>query len=518
MAKSSNPVDAHRKAQRKAELKKNKQTRSKQKEVTTIKRDTRPIEQEIRQLAQKGSALSKSEKDELASLRAELSRVNKAKQEYVETHPEHRQYVFPDRPSQGEQDAGPSGAGGGEPPGLYDRNGRLKHPERSLYYDATFNPFGVPPPGMPYREKPEYEMARLGIPTPEQMAAFQPQVMAEAEDSESEDGDSDDDIMMPAGPPPGTGPDALAESNSDSDDDDDDIALPPGPPPPKPDAKPPSSTTSRISIQRPSNNHPRPRPPPHHPSNGHAYQPPYIPYTLPTRPNVPLPPSLPPPAHAPSGPRNPNLPARPPPPSSHMSDPMNRDGGPQTAFQQGQAIGPVSLQSLSSTHTASAPSPFFNLPGASSYSASGAAAAASSSSSSSSSSAAPSSSTISAAPQLRDLKKEATAFVPSNMRRKMAKEKGRLEKAGLSKVDAAPSASVGETGSGSGSGSGFEGRKGLLEEMRERGIGVQGAGAAVGGSGLGLGQGQGQGEKGPGKSKGGDEDYRRFEEEMKEFL
>ena len=41
MAKSSNPVDAHRKAQRAKELKKNKQNRSKAKEISTVKKDTR---------------------------------------------------------------------------------------------------------------------------------------------------------------------------------------------------------------------------------------------------------------------------------------------------------------------------------------------------------------------------------------------------------------------------------------------------------------------------------------------
>lgn len=43
----------------------------------------------------------------------------------------------------------------GDPPGLYGRDGKLKHPERSIYYDPVFNPFGAPPPGMPYRERRE---------------------------------------------------------------------------------------------------------------------------------------------------------------------------------------------------------------------------------------------------------------------------------------------------------------------------------------------------------------------------
>lgn len=102
MGKSSNPVDAHRKAQRKAELKKNKQKREQSREVATVKKDTRralhpfrlpplwhckltislwrgaALESDIRRLsAQKN--LSKADKDELAQLRAEVARINKAK-------------------------------------------------------------------------------------------------------------------------------------------------------------------------------------------------------------------------------------------------------------------------------------------------------------------------------------------------------------------------------------------------------------------------------------------------------
>jgi len=41
MGKTSNPVDAHRKALRAKELKKNKQNKAKAKEITTVKKDTR---------------------------------------------------------------------------------------------------------------------------------------------------------------------------------------------------------------------------------------------------------------------------------------------------------------------------------------------------------------------------------------------------------------------------------------------------------------------------------------------
>lgn len=38
---------------------------------------------------------------------------------------------------------------------LYDEQGRLRDPKRSVYYHEVYNPFGVPPPGLPYRERSE---------------------------------------------------------------------------------------------------------------------------------------------------------------------------------------------------------------------------------------------------------------------------------------------------------------------------------------------------------------------------
>ena len=35
------------------------------------------------------------------------------------------------------------------------KNGKPRYPERSIYYDKVFNPYGVPPPGMPYKERRE---------------------------------------------------------------------------------------------------------------------------------------------------------------------------------------------------------------------------------------------------------------------------------------------------------------------------------------------------------------------------
>ncbi|GAA6049787.1 hypothetical protein JCM3770_002161 [Rhodotorula araucariae] len=472
MAKGSNPVDAHRKAQRKAELKKNKQKREQQREVSTVKTDTRPIEAEIRQLNQKAQQgpLNKTDKDELARLRADLARITKAKKEYVEKHPEHRKFVFPERAP----DPSELAAASDEPAGLYDRNGRLKHPERSIYFDPVFNPYGAPPPGMPYREKPEYAMARFGGPTPEEMAAFQPVVQAASDDEDSSEdaNDDDDDIVMPAGPPP-TG-EAAGEDSSDDSDDSMDIPLPPGPPPPRPGAEP-IKTTSRVAIPRPS------RP------TASTFFPPPAPHALPPRPAF----QPPPPPHAhphPHAPRNPRLPARPPPVGAHMADPLNAAGGPQRAFQEGRpaagavqpigpmqpsAPGPAPASASASAEVQPGPSPFLPLVGAGGNAASGA--------------------TISAAPQLRDLKKEATAFVPTAMRRKLAAQKATLAKAGLTSVDAARGGEQQDAG---------DRKKTLVEEMRERGIGAPAGGA------------QARQEK----RDEGKEDYERFRAEMGEFL
>ncbi|GAA5858541.1 hypothetical protein JCM1840_001249 [Sporobolomyces johnsonii] len=496
MAKSSNPMDAHRKAQRQKELKRNKQTRQKQREVATVKKDTRPIEAEIRklsQLAQKGP-LSKADKDELASLRAELARINKAKQDYVEAHPEHRKFVFPDRPGSNQDETGGGAGGSGDPPGLYDKNGRLKHPERSVYYDPVFNPFGAPPPGMPYREKPEFAMQRMGVPTPEELAAFHA-ALPDDDDEQSDEGDEDDDdIAMPAGPPP-------AESGSDSSDvsDDDDIPLPPGPPPPQPGTQS-AASSSRVNIPRPSSsNLPRqPFPPrPSHPQHPHALPP--RPAFLPPQPQLPHPhPHLPPPPNAPSGPRNPHLPARPAPPSQHMSDPLALDGaGPQKAFQQGRGpIGPAfppPPPASSPATVSAAPSPFLPLGGPSTASASAA--------------------TISAAPVLRDLKKEATAFLPSAMRKKQAQKAAQHAKVGLGRIDAARGAS--DAGGDEGE---RERKPSLMEAMKGRGIGV-GAPAAMGmPPGQVLPPPSSAAREGGKKNDQGMEDYRKFEEEMKDFL
>ncbi|SCV74208.1 BQ2448_6640 [Microbotryum intermedium] len=103
--------------------------------------------------------------------------------------------------------------------------------------------------------------------------------------------------------------------------------------------------------------------------------------------------------------------------------------------------------------------------------------------------------TISAAPQLRDLKKESTAFMPSHLRKKKAATAlaSIAATAGLGSIDAA-------RGSGEG-GSAIPERANLLGALKDAGIGGQKP----------LGAGQTKAERAK-------EDYARFEAEMAEFL
>lgn len=216
----------------------------------------------------------------------------------------------------------------------------------------------------------------------------------------------------------------------------------------------------------------------------------------------PRPPFLPPPPNAPTGPRNPHaLPSRPPPPSQHMSDPMILgESGPQRAFQQGFAQPPTAGPQFpspanSSATISSGPSPFLpiGVPTASS---------------SSGSTTTTGNATISAAPQLRDLKKEATAFLPAAMRKKQQAAKAKLERVGLSKVDAA-------RGGPSTMNDGNEEERDREVSLPERGPSLM---ESLKAKGVGSGTGGFAGSLPPPQNKRQDEDYKKFEEDMKEFL
>lgn len=63
-------------------------------------------------------------------------------------------YAHEEAREQARKAANASSSSAGDGP-AYDKHGRLRDPTKSVYYDPVFNPFGAPPPGMPYMEKRE---------------------------------------------------------------------------------------------------------------------------------------------------------------------------------------------------------------------------------------------------------------------------------------------------------------------------------------------------------------------------
>ncbi|EJU02619.1 hypothetical protein DACRYDRAFT_115653 [Dacryopinax primogenitus] len=148
--KNYNPADAYRKAQRKKEVAKNKESRKQAKELATVKKDTSEYEAEILRLSEqeKTTPLSLAQKSRLQDLQSEVSRINHAKEVFLQAHPEQRRLVHASRPRQ----ANPHGEVR-EDRSLFGKNGLPLRPERSVYYHPVMNQWGMPPPGMPYVER-----------------------------------------------------------------------------------------------------------------------------------------------------------------------------------------------------------------------------------------------------------------------------------------------------------------------------------------------------------------------------
>ncbi|KAF8204457.1 hypothetical protein K438DRAFT_1819927, partial [Mycena galopus ATCC 62051] len=393
--KNLNPADAYRKALRKKELKKNKTERSKARDFALVKKDTTELAEEVERLE---FATEPKDKARYAEAKAELDKIYQKKEEYLKEHPEQRRLVYRQNGAKADEEIVlPSR-------NFFDKNGLPRHPERSIYYDPVMNPFGVAPPGMPYQERPR-----------------QP---GEVYSDDSDD--DDDDVVMPEGPPP-----------EDEDDSDDDIPMPEGPPPgqsapasslpPAPSFLPPHPPPPLMPVPgslppRPSNI-PLPPPPP-------GFPPTNLPPRPPGFPGASFPPGFPaiggmppPPPNFPNFPP-PGLPVPRPPPGfyppvrnpSSMQDPLSNI--PHQTFQAHRAAAHSGLPSKPSSVVPPAnaslpPKPVAAVESASLMSA-----------------------TVFAAPELRDFKKEATAFVPSNVKRKKA---AGAPGASASRVNAAPS-------------------------------------------------------------------------------
>ncbi|KAI5120580.1 hypothetical protein M0805_002530 [Coniferiporia weirii] len=392
--KNLNPADAHRKALRKKELKKNKVERQKNRDFALVKKDTSEIEEEIVEL-EKLAESTAIQKARITELKSELSRINKKKEDYVEEHPEQRGLVYRRRTAR-EEDRDDAKA---QPPGktkrnIFNKNGLPRHPERSVYYDPVMNPYGMPPPGMPYVER----------------ALLPGEVDSDAEEEAGESDGSEDDIAMPEGPPPGAKDDEL-----DDDDSDDDIPMPEG--------LPPTDLGNGSSSSLP----PLPPGPPPLPSGPPPAMPPFAP-NLP--PNIisqmfPVPPPFPPPpTMTPIGapPFPPHGMPPPPPGFYHNSLPPPPPGFyPRRAQSTSAVQDPLSAiphqtyQAHRQTRQVPPPPSLPhnpNLPPRPPALGAGPSVGSSEASSVNA--------TVSAAPQLRDFKKESTAFMPAALKRKKA--------------------------------------------------------------------------------------------------
>ncbi|KAG8929158.1 hypothetical protein FRC02_005927 [Tulasnella sp. 418] len=398
--KSLNPADAHRKAQRKKELQKNKDNRAKAREVSTLKKDTGGYEAEIRELeeASKKGDLDSNQRSRLDYLRSEVSRIKKTKSDYVAAHPEHKHLVYRGSEKKGESSEA-SQQKDGKQRSLFGKDGLPRHPERSIYYDPVLNPYGFPPPGMPYVERP-----LLSHEIEDQPEAGQEKANQSDQESGDDDDEDDEDIPLPPGPPPDK---EDSDDDSDNDSDDSDIPLPEGPPPklnfvpPLPPGPPPPLITPGF-------------PPQVYPNGMPVTIPPFVP-------QVPGPIHPPPPPGFP--PASTFMPAQPPAgfPTATIATSMTGFTVPPPPLRPNLPRAPISSASSLPTPPSNMTHPLPAPPKVAG--------------SSSTTSATEAVTTISAEPQLRDFKKESMAFVPSAVKRKQHQLASTVKK---SKVDSAP--------------------------------------------------------------------------------
>ncbi|CAK5266064.1 unnamed protein product [Mycena citricolor] len=221
-------------------------------------------------------------------------------------------------------------------------------------------------------------MNPFGVAPPGMPYQERPPLPGEVYSDASEDEDDDDDVAMPDGPPP-----------DDEESDDDDIPMPEGPPPNQSVLPMPAGPSPAYQVP----------PPPGFPPNMLPVRPP------PPPPGFPGPPPMnfhPFPGHA--------LP--PPPPGFFPGAPMPIPLPPRASLPQK----PIPMGSVPAAAASLPAKPVDAIASANLMAA-----------------------TVFAAPELRDFKKEATTFVPANVRKKTAAAASAAAAAGpASKINAAP--------------------------------------------------------------------------------
>ncbi|TRM66132.1 hypothetical protein BD626DRAFT_566760 [Schizophyllum amplum] len=550
MAKgSANPADAFRAAQKGAqEGEGNKESRSKARDFALVKKDTSELEEEIASLE---SSNKDADKKRVAELKTELEAIQKKKEEYVKEHPEQRKLVYRGKRQDGAESSKAQEEVVPQKRNLFNKHGLPRHPERSIYYDPVMNPYGVPPPGMPYAERP-----------------LRPE--------EHDSGAEDDDIMMPEGPPPG---EELVGS-------DEEILMPDDPPPgsaphipadapPLPAGLPPLPAGAPplppgpppLPNMPPPGQFGIPPPPPGFPPLPQGAPPmpqgiPPMPQGIPPMPQgfppmppgappfppqfqgaPPFPPTLPPFPQQYGAPQFPGMPPPPPPPPpfppqgfpqhgappfpqhgaprpppgffprnanmAAMQDPLS--GLPHTSYQaRRQQGGPPQGGPPQGSPSTLPPPP----PGLPAKPGQGAASGGVSSPPTNAlppkpaAAAALAAATISAEPELRDLKKEATAFVPASLKRKRPAGTVAKVNAAPEEVNAAPEAGGG--GAGYAAEVSDAPRANLMDALRGAGLSVAPPRADV--------NEKRRKVEAPAKKDGQGDDYKAFLEEVGDLL
>ncbi|GAC99189.1 hypothetical protein PHSY_006789 [Pseudozyma hubeiensis SY62] len=377
MARSTDPVQAARKAAIKREAQRNRERKQQANQARTLRQDTTSLERKVQRLETSRTALSPEEQEELKRLQDQVASVKRIKEEYIRKHPDQRNFVRGyEQPSDSFSESRPGSSSASQTHNVAPSiavapsHTTAQDPRWSIYYDAVFNPYGAPPPGMPYLEKPHAQLVQEGLldaakppPLPEET---QQQGLGVDDDSDDSSVDEDlKDIIMPSGPPPIRLLPEAASSGIDA------VHLNRGAgrargrgPPGRGNGGPTRGTGGTGRSSRPAHLQQRGGPV--------GGQIPQYPASLPPRP--PFDPSIRPPApHATASalPVQACGPSRPP--------------GPPPAVPDGVII--------------------------------------------------------SAEPQLRDLKKEATAFVPAAIRKKRQEEKARTQRGLPGRIDAAPTSS-----------------------------------------------------------------------------
>lgn len=143
MAKSSNPLDVHRRQQRKKEIQKNKTKRISIRDAKVAETGSaQSIEREIKKLESKvenNYQLDYKEKQKLERLKKELKIVHQAKEQRIRDAEERRKEKLEEEKKLMKTKKGVDKL----------NQEKFRYAKYSVYYDKVMNPYGAAPPGKP---------------------------------------------------------------------------------------------------------------------------------------------------------------------------------------------------------------------------------------------------------------------------------------------------------------------------------------------------------------------------------